>query len=70
MPLTQLSAGILAAVFSLTTIGSELVLATDKTHAQRRAEAKAYVSKDKKPRKDLGKSPWETRQMFPGGPKF
>lgn len=69
MSFTQLSAGILAVSFSLTTIGSELVLATDKANGPRIVAADAgkadVASKDK-----ARKSPWETRQMIPSGPKF
>jgi hypothetical protein len=68
MALTQLSAGIMAGVFSLTTIGSELVLAVDKAK-EWRAESKSDVAAKDKSRKDK-KSPWAIRQIITGGPKF
>jgi hypothetical protein len=68
MSFTQLSAGVLAALFSLTTIGSELVLMADKSN-EKRLFARALVLKEK-PRKDDKQSPWETRPMIPSGPKF
>ena len=70
MSLSQLSAGIVAGVFSLTTIGSELMLATDKIKEAWQSEAKSFVSTKDKSRKDDKQSPWATRQMIPGGPKF
>lgn len=66
MSFTQLSAGILAVLFSLTTIGTELVLATDKASGSW-AFAKADAANKDKVQKS---SPWETRPMIPGGPKF
>ena len=72
MALKQLlSAGIMVGVFSLTTIGSEPVLASDKTKEDKRAEGKtdAVVAKEK-PRKEEKPSPWENRPMIPAGPKF
>lgn len=65
MSFTQLSAGILAAMFSVTTIGSEVVLATDQANVSRTVPKTDAVNKDK-----ARKSPWETRQMIPSGPKF
>ena len=70
MSLTQLSAGIMAGVFSLTTIGSELMLATDKIKEVWQSDAKSDASVKEKSRKDDKQSPWATRQMIPGGPKF
>lgn len=71
MALTQLSAGIMVGVFALTTIGSELVLASDKNREEKRTENKSdSVASKEKPRKDEKVSPWESRQMIPSGPKY
>ena len=70
MSLTQLSAGIAAGVFSLTTIGSELMLGTDKMKEELPAAAKADSTSQKARRDAKPQSPWQHRPMIPSGPKF
>lgn len=69
MALKQLSAWIMVGVFTLASVSSALILATDKTKEEKPDGKVAWVVKEKL-NKGGKVSPWETRQMIPSGPKY